>query len=98
MVIISAVFYSGQIITAQIMGNTCPQFQLNLIRFSAQTMISLIMIFILKQNVFDLKESKDAWIIFAGSTAYTWFIFSMCLAPLYAPVGKKRNYIYIEVF
>ena len=82
-VIVAAVFYSGQIISAQVLGRTYPTFELQLMRFIAQAIVSLIAIVILKADCCSLRSLKDVWIILGGSTAYTWMMLSICLGIYY---------------
>ena len=87
----SALFYSGGVATAQLLGNTYPRFELNLIRLAAQMTLCLFVIIVKRQTVFTIKTHRDITLLMGGACAYTWMVLSLNLAPLYAPVGNLES-------
>ena len=98
----SALFYSGGVATAQLMGRIFPRFELNLFRMLSQMLMCALIALVVRQNVLTIRNYWHMTLVFVCASLYTWTVLSLNLAPLYAPVGNLESvamavYVWLNV-
>ena len=82
---------SVSIVTAQLLGQFLPRLQLNLIRFTSQLILVIILAMFLRKNVFYFKTWFHAPIAVFDGVMYCIMILSINVSTLYAPVGNLES-------